>query len=65
MTINIHPTYRDQGHLMREVSWIDRSGTFNWTVQAGAKQTARALRKLTAELGPITVVRHPQGNQWK
>lgn len=63
MTINIHPTYRDHGHLMREVSWTD--GVFKWTVQAGAKQTAQALRKLAAEFGSITVVRHPQGPQWK
>ena len=65
MIVNIHPTYRDRIGLMREVSWTSKGGDFTWSVQAGAKQTARALRKLTAEFGKLTVIRHPQGSQWK
>jgi hypothetical protein len=65
MTINIHPTYFDRSHFMREVSWRDRSGEFCWKVTCGARNVRQVLEQLAAEFGPITVVRHAQGPQWK
>lgn len=64
MIINIHPTYRDRSFLTREVSWFF-GGEFFWKVTCGARNVRQVLEQLRRDFGPITVVRHPQGNQWK